>query len=252
MPSSSATAVAKSARNSNSVRGATATGVLYGQVVDTLGGLVVGAIVTVTDPTGAEKSAFTDGQGNYVVSNLAPGKFVVRASASGFAAYENAEVEVSSPRRQMLNIKLEVTIGKQEVTVAAESPLGSGMNMRVLRGKDLDALPNGPGGLSAALRSLAVPATGPGGPEILVNGFSGGTLPPKDSIREIRISDNPFSSEYARLGFGRIEILTKPGSDKLKGTAFFNFNDESLNSRNPFAANRPPYQSRLYGGSLSD
>ena len=54
-----------------------------------------------------------------------------------------------------------------------------------------------------------------------------------------------------RMGFGRIEILTKPGSDKWRGNAFFNFNDESLNSRNPFAPNRAPFQSRLYGGSLS-
>ena len=227
------------------------TASLQGQIVDELGGLVVGATVTATDSAGTEKTAVTDQSGNYVVTNLVPGEFLVRASAPGFADFEKADVKVGAGTRETLNIKLEVTIGKQEVTVSDERGLGSSLNMRVLRGKDLAALPRGPGGLSAALRALAVPSTGPNGPQILINGFSGGRLPPKDSIREIRISENPFSSEYPQLGFGRIEILTKPGSEKLQGSAFFNFNDESLNSRNPFSTDRPPYQSRLYGGSLS-
>src|SRR4029079_17074001 len=57
--------------------------------------------------------------------------------------------------------------------------------------------------------------------------------------------------EFERLGFGRIEILTRPGSDKFRGNAFFNFNDESLNSRNPFSANRAPSQMRAFGGNFS-
>ncbi|MBA3442315.1 MAG: hypothetical protein H0T92_20865, partial [Pyrinomonadaceae bacterium] len=52
-------------------------------------------------------------------------------------------------------------------------------------------------------------------------------------------------------GFGRIDILTKPGTDKLRGSAFLNMSDEKLNSRNPFAPERAPYMSRLYGGTLS-
>ncbi|MGH7783634.1 MAG: TonB-dependent receptor, partial [Candidatus Binatia bacterium] len=86
---------------------------------------------------------------------------------------------------------------------------------------------------------------------IYIDGFTGGRLPPKDAIREIRINQNPFSAEYDRLGFGRIEILTKPGSDKWRGSAFGNFNDESLNSRNPFAQNRAPSQTRFFGGNIS-
>ena len=46
-------------------------------------------------------------------------------------------------------------------------------------------------------------------------------------------------------------MLTKPGTDRFRGQAFFNFNDESLNSRNPFVAERAPFQSRRYGGNIS-
>ncbi|HEY2962418.1 MAG TPA: hypothetical protein VGJ37_08400, partial [Pyrinomonadaceae bacterium] len=87
--------------------------------------------------------------------------------------------------------------------------------------------------------------------QIFVDGFTGGRLPPRASIREIRINSNPFSAEYDRLGFGRIEILTRPGTDRYRGQASFSFNDDALNSRNPFAPNRPPIQTRQYGGNIS-
>jgi outer membrane receptor protein involved in Fe transport len=137
------------------------------------------------------------------------------------------------------------------VTVAAESPLKSGLTTRILRGRDLEMLPNTPGGLRAALRALAVRSGGPRGPQIIVDGFAGGRLPPKESIREIRINDNPFSAEYSEMGLARIEIFTKPGTEKFHVNGFFNFNDESLNSRNPFSLDRTPFQSRLFGGNFS-
>ncbi|MDQ3133481.1 MAG: TonB-dependent receptor, partial [Acidobacteriota bacterium] len=94
-------------------------------------------------------------------------------------------------------------------------------------------------------------SAGPNGGQVFIDGFTGGRLPPRESIREIRINQNPFSAEYDRLGFGRIEVLTRPGTDRFRGQTFFSFNDESLNSRNPFAPNRAPYQARQYGGNLS-
>src|SRR5687767_9304670 len=121
----------------------------------------------------------------------------------------------------------------------------------ILKEQELEALPDDPDELEAALQALAGPAAGPNGGQIYIDGFTGGQLPPKESIREIRINSNPFSAEYDRLGFGRIEILTKPGSDKFRGNAFFNFNDESLNSRNPFAPNRAASQLRFFGGNIS-
>jgi hypothetical protein len=123
--------------------------------------------------------------------------------------------------------------------------------MLVLRGAALDALPEGPGGLAAALRFLAVRSVSPDGPQIVVNGFSGGRIPPKSSIREIRINQNPFSAQYDQPGLGRVEILTKPGTDSFHAALYSNFNDESLNSRNPFAPDRSPFQYRLYGANLS-
>ena len=52
-------------------------------------------------------------------------------------------------------------------------------------------------------------------------------------------------------GWGGIEIYTQPGSDKFHGGVNFNFNDESLNSRNPYAPRRAPYQQRALNGNLT-
>src|SRR6185436_4398249 len=124
-------------------------------------------------------------------------------------------------------------------------------NQTVIGGKDLDALPDDPDELAAALQALAGPAIGPNGGQIFIDGFTGGSMPSKDSIREIRINQNPFAAENDQPS-GRIDILTRPGTDKLRGGTSFNFNDESLNSRNPFTTSnkRSPFQVRQYGGNL--
>ena len=231
-------------------------GTLRGRVTDELGGVIVGATVTATDAAGVERSAVTDDEGRYVFSALAPGRYTVRINQPGFAAYENLGVEITAGRTDPLDIVLTVSIEQEEVTVIAEEGVGtdpeSNAGAVVLRGEDLDALPDDPDDLSEALQALAGPSVGAeGGADIYLDGFSGGRLPPKESIREIRINRNPFSAEYDRLGYGRVEIFTKPGTDRFRGQAFFNFNDESLNSRAPFAPTRAPYQSRRYGGNIS-
>ena len=63
-----------------------------------------------------------------------------------------------------------------------------------------------------------------------------------------------FSAEYDRTGFGRIEIFTKPGTDALHGQAFFQFNDQYLNSRSPLytqSSSLPPYKNQFEGFNLS-
>ncbi len=89
----------------------------------------------------------------------------------------------------------------------------------------------------------------PNGGQIYIDGFTGGQLPPKSSIREIRINQNPFSAQYDKLGYGRIEILTKPGTDKLHGMFMINGNDSTFNSLNPFVTNEPPYYSTFIMGN---
>jgi hypothetical protein len=227
----------------------TPRGIVRGEIVDPLGALVSEARVTLIHESGAQRTTQTNREGAFTITVLAPGRYTVRALAVGFAPYEDSEVEVSAGKVTLLAIKLTLTIA-EEVTVDDEQAVNTNpeanASATVLRGNDIDALPDDSEELAAALQALAGPAAGPNGGEVFIDGFSGGRLPPRDTIREIRVNQNPFSPEYDRLGFGRIEILTKPGTDKLRGEAEFEFEDESFNSRNPFAPNRAPFQVRNF------
>jgi hypothetical protein len=239
----------------SSVSFAQQNGSLSGQVVDALGAIIVGASVTAVSADGKEKTTTSNQRGDFTISGLAPGKYTVRVSAPNFAFYENAEVEIGAGAQETLSVVLTVEGVQEQVEVSSGDELSTdpsnNASATVLKEGDLEALPDDPDELESALQALAGPSAGPNGGQIYIDGFTGGRLPPKESIREIRINQNPFSAEYDRLGFGRIEILTKPGTDKWRGQAFFNFNDARLNSRNPFALNRAPSQTRFFGGNVS-
>ena len=229
-------------------RGAT----LQGQVIDQLGGVIVDADVTLSRQ-GFQPATKTNSQGGFSFSGLLPGRYSIRVTAVGFAPYENKVLDITAETR-VLSIPLRVSGQAQEVTVMTDLRLSvdvdNSATMLVLRGAAIDALPDGPGGLESALQMLTARAGNPRGPQIVVNGFSDSRIPPKNSIREIRINQNAFSAQYDQPGLGRVEILTKPGTDTVQGGFYSNFNDERFNSRNPFAPERTAFQSRLYGANL--
>ena len=137
-----------------------------------------------------------------------------------------------------------------EANTVSTSP-DNNANAVVIKGKDLNALSDDPDELQSELEALAGPSAGPNGGQIYIDGFTGGQLPPKSSIREIRVNQNPFSAEYDRLGYGRIEIFTKPGTGSLHGNFQAQGNDSAFNSQNPLltGVSEPPYYSWSLHGS---
>ncbi|MEN6532545.1 MAG: carboxypeptidase regulatory-like domain-containing protein [Bryobacteraceae bacterium] len=230
------------------------TGSMAGRITDPSGAAIPGATITVTGAAGQIKAATSGVDGRYTINGLQPGTYTLRATAQGFALFEKTEVQVASGPVQTLDVRLRLEVAKENITVSdvgrVDVDPSSNVGAIVLKTEDLDSLSDNPEDLEEDLQALAGPSVGPNGGQIYVDGFSGASLPPKSSIREIRINQNPFSAEFDRLGFGRIEILTKPGSDKFHGQIFFNFGDSALNSRNPFAAEKPSYQSKMFDVSL--
>ena len=231
-------------------------GTIQGTVTDDTGAIIPGATVSAVNSRGIPKTAGTNENGAYTINGLAPGVYTIRITTTGFAPFDKPGVEITSGRPVTLDAPLKVALAKQEVTVKGEqvnavsTDPSANAGALILRGEDLEALSDDPDDLAADLQALAGPSAGPNGGQIFIDGFSGAQLPPKSSIREIRINSNPFSSEYDRLGFGRIEIFTKPGTDKFHGSGSFGFSDGVFNSRNPFAPNKPSFQQRQYGGNI--
>jgi hypothetical protein len=231
------------------------TGSIKGTLEDESGAVIPAINVTVTG-NGVTKTAQSQADGSYTVTGLAPGQYTAKVAIPGFQTY-SGNVTVAAGAAATLPIQLVVQLETQQVTVSAENQTTvsvqpeNNQTALVLQGQDLQALPDDPDDLSSALQALAGPGAGPGGGQLYIDGFSGGQLPPKETIREIRINQNPFSAEYDRLGFGRIEILTKPGTGTMHGMVFFNDSNAIFDSRNPFASNKPDYSNRQYGGNIS-
>jgi Carboxypeptidase regulatory-like domain len=214
--------------------------------------------VTVSTATGKNVgNATADAAGGYQVRGLAAGSYVIEASFSGFAPFVSAPIALNPGQIKNIDIKMAIEAAEQQVVVTDEgSPTvsteaGANSNAMVLKGSDLDALSDDPDELSSELTALAGPSAGPNGGQIYIDGFTGGQLPPKSAIREIRINQNPFSAEFDKIGYGRIEILTKPGTDKLHGRVYSQGNDNVFNTGNPFTAELPSYYSFQYNGTLS-
>ena len=232
----------------------TGSAILRGQVTDPSAAAITKADVALTPASGTPLSTQTDAQGNYEFKNLAPGEYTLDIVAQGFTLYENTKVEIGTAALR-LNVALEIEVQTQKVNVSDTAPTvdvnpASNAGAITISSKELEALPDDPDELLTDLQALAGPSAGPNGGQMYIDGFTAGQLPPKSSIREIRINSNPFSSEYDKLGYGRIEIFTTPGTDKLHGQFQVNGNDSAFNSHDPFAGPEPGYDTVQYSGSV--
>src|SRR5882724_21574 len=182
-------------------------GSLRGQVTDPSGAAITHAAVVMTPPAGNPVTTQTNSQGMYEFKALPAGKYTLNVIAQGFTVYENDNLEIADqPLR--LNVPLTIAVEEQKIQVSDTAPTvdvnpANNAGAIVLSGKELEALPDDPDELLTDLQALAGPSAGPNGGQMYIDGFTAGQLPPKSSIREIRINQNPFSSEYDKLGYGR-------------------------------------------------
>ena len=228
---------------------------LRGQVLDPSGAAVPALTVTVVGPTGMKLAVQTDDQGKYAFRNLTPGTYTLTIRLKGFNDFVKAGIVIVRGQPQVVNAALSVAEEKQQITVTDTTTKVSvnpdeNASSLTIKGKDLESLSDDPDELQSELEALAGPSAGPNGGQIYIDGFTGGQLPPKSSIREIRVNQNPFSAQYDQLGYGRIEILTKPGTDKLHGSAYVSGNTTDFNTRNPIAAEIPSYHSEQFEGNV--
>jgi hypothetical protein len=237
-----------------------AAGSLRGLVTDPSGASVSNATVLLTTPTGDSVQATTNRDGIYNFSALVPGVYSLKVVAIGFTIFTKDKFEISAGKGLTVNALLSIEQQEQKVEVTDSSAQvnidpASNAGAIVITGKDLEALSDDPDELQAELQALAGPSAGPNGGQIYIDGFTGGTLPPKASIREIRVNQNPFSAEYDKLGYGRIEIFTKPGTDQFHGQLYISGTTAAFNARNPFehfptGIQPPGYESTQYSAEL--
>jgi Carboxypeptidase regulatory-like domain len=256
-PAPSAAPQASSTQTATAAQAA-GSGTLRGSITDPSKAAIVGASIQAIAPDGSAFTGQSGRDGNYEIKGVTAGTYTILIQVPGFNDFEKDNVVVNNSQIAVVNASMVIAGQKQQVEVQGSegsvtldvSPENNAGAL-ILKGKDLDALSDDPDELTAELQALAGPSAGPNGGQIYIDGFTGGQIPPKASIREIRINQNPFSAEYDKLGYGRIEIFTKPGTDKFHGQFLADGNDSAFNSRNPFALTEPPYFSTFFSGNVN-
>jgi Carboxypeptidase regulatory-like domain len=228
--------------------------------MDPSGAVIPRATVLVQpQPSGASQTIATDAEGRYQVETLPPGAYKVTSWADGFQPVDHDVVIAAGGLTVTLDIRLAIAGESQQVVVHETAPHlevtpQSNATAVVVTGKSLDALSNDPDELASQLQALAGPAVGPDGGEIYIDGFTAGDMPPKSAIRSIRVNSNPFSAINDRLGYGRIDVYTKPGADNYHGSVSAEYNDVRMNALSKFLADSsqplPAYHTWLMDANL--
>lgn len=238
-----------------SLCGQQVAGSLLGTVADESGAVLPGATITIRQDGVTVQQLQSDAAGKFSVT-LKPGKYSIHASAEGFESFDSELQAKAAAVPAFLQVTLKIAATLQQVTVTSDNPSGVALDSSanadavVVQGAELDALPDDAQDLRQDLNALAGPAIGSGSTQTYVDGFSSSQLPPKNMIREVRINQDPFSAQYDHVGFGRVEVVTKPGSGQIHGTAQFRMGDALFNSRNPYTPLKPFYRAEDFTGNV--
>jgi hypothetical protein len=227
---------------------------------------------TVSDPSGAKipqasvhvqssdqrtdvlsRDTKSDATGHFTLT-LPPGRYDLLIAATGFEPRVLSVTLSATASHPEIDARLAIATKAESIDVPssdeASTAAADNKTALVFKTRELESFSDDNSVFQKQIQSLA---GGDGdSPSIYVDGFSGGKFPPKDSIREIRINQNPYSAEYQELGYGRIEIFTKPGSDELHGVIDFAGNDNAFNTTDPYLHGaQPPYHSTFLYADIS-
>jgi hypothetical protein len=229
------------------------TGRIAGRVVDTQALAVPGATITATGPQGA-KSATTDAAGRYAIPFLTPGTYTVRAELQGFKVVEEKDVTVTLGQTTEMPFKLDVGAVAETIEVKGTSSiidttsttigavLSSDRLSQVPVGRRFaDAMYLAPGVSSSGGAGRMNPSISGGsglenqyvvdGANVTNAGYGGlgsystvfgslGNSTPYDFIKEIQIKTGGYEAEFGQATGGVVNVVTKSGSNNLRGSAF--------------------------------
>src|SRR5262252_3826165 len=230
---------------------------LRGRVLDERGDAIPNAEVKLIGQDGKERKTKSGGAGDFSISNVPPGTYTLTSSYPGFQT--QTITDLKAPYSGVLSVKMPIAAVEVITDVSANNSNVStepdqNMNAITLSEQEIQNLPDNEDDLRDFLNALAGGGVTGAGADILVDGFSGGRLPPREAIARIVFNQNPYSAQYSNAGFGRVEIITKPGYGEWRGSGSFDYHNSALDARNAFALIKPDAAQQRYdffmGGPL--
>ncbi len=272
---------------SSGIASAQATGAsMIGTLKDDTGGALPGVTVTATQlETSRARTTVTEANGDYQFPALPPGPYEVKAELAGFQTSIRRGIDLSVNQRAVVNFTLGVGDLKEEVVVTGEAPLVDTTRASVaglVSEEQVESLPLNArsfielvgltNGVNFAETSTGSASRGFGkkiaitGARIMTNnymldgttindtansvGSAAGTVAGVETIREFSVITNAYSAEYGRHTGGVISVITKSGTNEIRGSGYeFNRNGQ-FDSKSYFDKAKPDFMRNQFGYSL--
>jgi hypothetical protein len=256
---------------------------LTGTVTDQTDAVVAGATVTAkNNATNISRSVTSNDDGTYSIISLPPGTYEITTQASGFKKSVIAAVTLTIGQSADLTIKLEV--GTQDVVVnvdvssvqLVETTTSSVAN--TIDSQKIESLPineRSATGFALTLSTVGRDNGRPIGPaptsglniggqrgrstQVNVDGSdftdnsvnAARTTVSQEAVQEYQVATNSYTAEFGRATGGVINVVTKRGTNELRGNIFGYIRDKSIQARNAFApVDKPDYRRTQYGFTL--
>ncbi len=265
-------------------------GSIVGTVVDQSDLAVPGATVTATNPsTGSTLETVSDETGSYTFHNLLPGVYDLAVSLPGFREFRQTGVDVSAGNPVRRDVTLEIGALTEVVTVVSgaailkteKADLSTKLTSKEVVNLPLNQYRNYqklldlvPGATPAQFQNaeIATPgralSTSVNGTQRNSNAFSidgarsvdvwlphhVGYVQPAETIETVNISTNNFDADQGMAAGAAVTVITKSGTNQVRGSGFFLRNQDELNANtfrnNAFGVRKPPLQNSIYGGTV--
>lgn len=259
---------------------------LNGTVADQGQAVLPGVAVTVVnEATGIERTVFTGPDGRFVIPTLTPGTYTVKVELAGFQLQTRPGVQVAVGQELTLGFTLAVAAVTEEVTVTGQAPVVEVTTSRIgtnITNKEIDALPS-QGRNQLALMQLVpglTPSLTPGESEggtynangrdtgnniFMLDGMSnqstrnGGSRGGQarvalDAMEEFQVLTHQYAAEYGGNSGVVVNAVSKSGSNRAAGRAFYYLQDDKLNATDYFVKQQgeqnPDSGSHVYGFSV--
>lgn len=262
------------------------TATLYGVVRDPSGSILPGATVTLThEETGVTRTTVTNESGEFGATALPVGAYTVKIELQGFKAHVVQGLQLVAGQTARQSYELQLGRLEESVTVAAEAPLlktASSEQMETLGTLQVRELPLSRRNVTGLLRlapgvdpasghrGVRFNGVGKHGAGITVDGTDANSNPEGrgisqyggenyidimsiEAIEEVQLAKGVLPAEYGGVAGGQVNLISKSGSNRFRGSLFESYNGEDLNARDPFlprTTEKPRVQFNQFGGSV--